>query len=262
MSCGLMMKNKTFIIAEIGVNANGNIETAKRLIEFAKWAGADAVKFQMWAKVTFPKLEDLRFWTHEMRELFEYCNQVDIEWFCTPFDVQSVEFLVGEGMTIWKIPSNRIVLDNAEMLEAIAKIENKKRLIISTGAFDVKRGTLKFYTQIESLLQKISTYPINNSTISILHCISKYPTDPLDANLSKITQMLNWLSLYGCNIGLSDHSETISIPIAAVALGATVIEKHITLDRNSEGFDHRASIEPNEFKQMVSCIREVEKAIQ
>jgi len=250
---------KTFIVAEIGVNHSGNLETAKQLIRLSKWAGADAVKFQTWHKGTFPELENLRFNLMDFEDIFDYCNRIGIKWFSTPFDIWSVKFLESEGMTIWKIPSNRAVLDNKEMLEAIAKIENKKRLIISTGAFN--QEGLGFYNDIDNIFFKMGLYHMEKSKISLLYCISKYPTLPIDYNLQKIITMKNWLAFYGCNIGLSDHSATISIAVAAVALGATVIEKHITLDRNSEGPDHKSSITGKEFKQMVSCIREVEKAI-
>lgn len=253
---------KTFIISECGINHNGNIETAKRLIEFSKWAGADAVKFQMWGVNTFPDLKHLVFSPIAYNHIFAYCESISIKWFCTPFDINSVNFLDDLGMTIWKIPSNRTVLDNKEMLEAISKIENKKRLIISCGAFDVKAGGgLEFYSDIEKLLKRLNAFKTSNLKIDILYCISKYPTLPTDYNLRKIITMKNWLPFYGCNIGLSDHSATISIPVAAVALGATVIEKHITLDRNQIGEDHKASIEPAEFKDMVKMIREIEKAI-
>ncbi len=242
------MKSKTFIVAEIGVNHNGNIETAKSLIRYSKWAGADAVKFQMWNVSTFPKLKDLVFSPIAYNHLFSYCESIGIKWFCTPFDVWSVEFLKSLGMDIWKIPSNRIVLDNKEMLEAIGRVR-KKRLIMSMGA-----STMQEALKVLTIIQQNSDHDYR---LALLYCISKYPAMPDDFSFEDMVKLKG----LGYAFGLSDHSTTISIPIAAVALGASVIEKHITLDRASEGPDHLSSIEPVQFKRMVTQIREVELAI-
>lgn len=226
---------KTFIVAEIGINHEGDIEVAKQLIDASREAGADAVKFQVfWC---FPHLP--RFAKGQWMHLFAYCSTKKMPWFATPFDRDAVEFLNSQRMGTWKIPSNPHVVNNALMLEAISKAEHRKVSIISTGVSDEK--------EIEWVLQFLG-----DRSYILLHCVSEYPTSEKNLNLSRI-QILQ--KRFGCPVGFSDHSLSVTAPLEAVKLGACVIEKHITLDRNMDGPDHKASLLPGEFKQMVDNIR-------
>ncbi|ADL33176.1 N-acetylneuraminate synthase NeuB1 [Butyrivibrio proteoclasticus B316] len=257
--------NDTIIIAEAGVNHNGNIEIAKKLIVKAKECGADIVKFQTakldslvsktakmaeYQKENIGKEESqkemlskllLSFETFE--ELADYCKEVGIQFLSTPFDIESIQFL-DSMQNIWKVPSGEIT--NYPYLVEIAR--TGKDIILSTGM-----STLQEVEDALNVLRQNGA-----SEIILLHCTTNYPTPMQDVNLRA---MLTLKEKFGCKIGYSDHTQGIEVPIAAVALGATVIEKHFTLDKNMEGPDHKASIEPDEFAQMVKSIRNIEKAL-
>ena len=257
---------RTLIIAEAGVNHNGSLELAKKLALNAKNAGADIVKFQT-AKLSslvsksagmaeyqkenigkemsqYDMLSKLLLSFDEFTELSKYCKEIDIEFLSTPFDIESINFLESLGCNFWKIPSGEIT--NLPYLERIAR--TRKRIVLSTGMCTVD--------EIEEALTVLKE---NGSIdITILHCTTQYPTPYEDVNLRAMTTLKE---RFGCKVGYSDHTKGIIIPIAAVALGAEVIEKHFTLDRNMEGPDHKASLEPNELKEMIDSIRNIERAM-
>lgn len=256
---------KTLIIAEAGVNHNGDINLAKRLVDVAKKAGADIVKFQTAeldslvsgsAKMAdYQKrnlgqeesqkemLSKLLLSYHEFLELEKYCRQVGIQFLSTPFDMKSIEFL-DPLVGIWKIPSGEIT--NLPYLEKIARMS--KPIILSTGMSDME--------EVRSALKILR----NNGAkdITLLHCTTEYPAPYGEVNL-KAMQTLK--EAFGCPIGYSDHTQGIEISVAAAAMGATVIEKHFTLDREMQGPDHKASLEPGELSSLVKAIRNVEMAI-
>ena len=256
---------KVLIIAEAGVNHNGDINLAKRLIDEAKKAGADIVKFQTFnpqklasknAKMAeYQKknlgveesqetmLSKLTLTKEEYIELAEYCRLIGIKFLSTPFDIESIKFLNGL-QDIWKIPSGEIT--NYPYLVEIAR--TGKEIILSTGM-----------SSLEEVQDAIDVLKKNGAgEITVLHCTTNYPTPMEDVNLRA---MLTLRGKFGCAVGYSDHTNGIEIPVAAVAMGATVIEKHFTLDRNMEGPDHKASLEPDELNAMVSAIRNVEQAL-
>lgn len=256
--------NKVIIIAEAGVNHNGSLETAKRLIDTAKSCGADIVKFQT-AKLDalvsgaapmadYQKknigieesqkdmLRKLLLSYDDFAELACYCEEVGIQFVSTPFDIESVHFL-NNMQDIWKIPSGEIT--NYPYLVEIAK--TGKEIILSTGM-----STLQ---EVDEALEVLRSNGAGG--ITLLHCTTNYPTPMEDVNLKA---MLTLQEHCGCPVGYSDHTQGIEVPVAAAAMGAVVIEKHFTLDRNMEGPDHKASLEPDELKAMVSAIRNVEKA--
>lgn len=238
----------TFIIAEAGVNHNGNIELAHKLIDAAYEAGADAVKFQTFdcERLEPPgerreMLRSLQFTEDQFRTLRDYCGK-RIEFMSTPFDVHNLLGLVSLGVGRLKISSGGLF--DHELLRAAE--ESRLPVILSTGMAtegDVSRAIwrLKY-----------------SDNLTLLHCTSAYPAPIEDVNLKAMQTMR---SAFGCPVGLSDHSDSTAIPIAAVAMGATVIEKHLTLDRSMVGPDHAASMCPYDFKRMVLGIREVEKAM-
>lgn len=257
------MNNKTLIIAEAGVNHNGDFEIAKQLIDVAKEAGVDIVKFQtsitstskFAEKANYQKRETgsdesgldmikkLRFSFEQHRELKNYCDLIGIKYLSTPFDFESIDFL-NELCDVWKIPSGEII--NIPYLERIGK--TKKPVIMSTGM-----GSK------DEIRNAIDILKINGTTdIILLQCTTQYPTPYSDINLLAMNDLKKE---FGYEVGLSDHSAGIEVDIAAVALGAKVIEKHFTLDRNMIGPDHKASIEPFELKNMVTSIRHVEEAL-
>lgn len=257
------MIKHTLIIAEAGVNHNGDFDTAKRMIEVAKDAGADIVKFQtsitstskFSEKANYQKRETgsegsqldmikkLRFSFEQHKELKKYCDSIGIEYLSTPFDFESIEFL-SELCNLWKIPSGEIV--NVPYLERIGR--DSKPVIMSTGMATIN----EIQTAIDILNEN------GCSDIKLLQCTTQYPTAYEDVNLRAMDSLRN---IFKCDIGLSDHSMGIEVPIAAVAMGASVIEKHFTLDRNMKGPDHKASIEPDELACMVQSIRNIEKAL-
>ena len=254
------------IIAEAGVNHNGSLELAKNMVIEAKNAGADYVKFQTFvpknlvsknaSKAEYQKettgadetqlqmLEALALSQVDFCELKEYCKEVGIGFISTPFDLESLDFLETLDMDFWKIPSGEIT--NLPYLEAIAKTGRK--VIMSTGMCEMQ----EIHDAINVLERK------GTRDIVLLHCNTQYPTPFEDVNLAAMHQIKRET---GKDIGYSDHTIGIEVPIAAVAMGATVIEKHFTLDKNMEGPDHRASLEPEELAAMVRAIRNIEKAI-
>ena len=259
---------RTIIIAEAGVNHNGSIEIAKRLIDAAAVAGVDYVKFQTFktdnlvvktAKKAvyqqknisddnsqYQMLKILELSEEQHYELINYCKQLDVNFFSTAFDLESVEFLSSLHLGLWKIPSGEI--NNYPLLKRIAK-ENQP-VILSTGMSTMQ--------EIKDAVNVLVENGTAKQLITVLHCNTQYPTPMQDVNLLAMQTIATEI---GVKTGYSDHTLGIEISIAAVALGATVIEKHFTLNRNMEGPDHKASIEPNELKTMVDAIRNVEKAL-
>jgi len=261
--------DNTFIIAEAGINHNGSLEMALRLIDVACAAGADAVKFQTFKAdriiaVNAPKAEYQKDATGtdesqlemvkklELDEaahtrLHNYCQDKDIRFLSTPFDLESIDLLTRLGLEIFKIPSGEIT--NLPYLRKLGAL--KKRLILSTGMADL--------SEIKDALDVLVDAGSRMEDITVLHCNTEYPTPFEDVNLRA---MLTIRSAFpGISVGYSDHTLGIEAPIAAVAIGATVIEKHFTLDRNLPGPDHRASLEPDELAAMISAIRNIEKAL-
>lgn len=262
---------KTFIIAEAGVNHNGDIDTAIKLIDMAKRAGADAIKFQTFKserlvtsstpKAKYQKantgsdesqlelLKRLELTNDNFKRLFSYCRKKNIIFMSTPFDEKSADMLDRLGMNIFKIPSGEIT--NKPLIQRIAA--KNKPVILSTG--------MSYLNEVEKAVRWI--YDIWNKSgfnqqLTLLHCVSNYPAHAKDVNLCA----MNTLKVsFGLPVGYSDHTLGIEIPIAAVAMGAKVIEKHFTLDKNMKGPDHKASLEPDELKAMVKAIRNVEKAM-
>ena len=261
--------NKTIIIAEAGVNHNGDIGTAKRLIDVASDAGADYVKFQTFKaeRLVSPSaqkakyqikndrncddsqlnmLKKLELSDADHKELISYCKSKNINFFSTAFDDEGISYLSSLNFDMFKIPSGE--LTNYPYLKAIAK--TGLPVILSTGMANLD--------EIEKSINVLVSYGTKKSEITVLHCNTEYPTPMIDVNLKA---MLTIKEELGVKIGYSDHTLGIEVPIAAVALGAEVIEKHFTLDRGLKGPDHKASLEPNELKEMVKSIRNIEKAI-
>lgn len=254
------------IIAEAGVNHNGSIEIAKKMVRAAKKAGADYIKFQTFVpeklvskfagKAEYQKkttgsdtsqlemLKKLALSEDDFVELKHYCEVEGIGFMSTPFDLDSIAFLNSLEMDFWKLPSGEVT--NLPYLEAIGK--TGRRVIMSTGMCEL--AEIRDAVQV---LEKNGT-----KDIAVLHCNTEYPTPFEDVNLRAMQQMAEVLEK---PIGYSDHTVGIEVPIAAVALGATVIEKHFTLDRNMEGPDHKASLEPEELAAMVRAIRNIEKSL-
>jgi N-acetylneuraminate synthase/N,N'-diacetyllegionaminate synthase len=260
---------KVLIIAEAGVNHNGNIMTAKKLIDAASHAKADYIKFQSFKadKLVSPIAKKAEYQSKNMEdsddlqynmlkklelsdqdhvELISYCKKKDIKFFSTAFDVDGVQYLNSLNLDRFKIPSGE--LTNFPYLKAVAK--TNLPVILSTGM-----ATLE---EVRNSINVLIRYGTNKDTITVLHCNTDYPTSMLDVNLKAMSSMAKTL---GLNVGYSDHTLGIEVPIAAVSLGATVIEKHFTLDRSLPGPDHKASLEPKELKKMVECIRNIEKAM-
>lgn len=261
--------NKVIIIAEAGVNHNGDIELAKKLIDVAADSGVDYVKFQTFRseslvsksakKATyqikntqdevesqFQMLKKLELSHSQHFELIQYCNKKNISFFSTAFDLESLTFLKELGLNIVKIPSGEIT--NLPYLRKAASLF--KQVIISTG--------MSSMLEIKEALDVFLQVGVSKNDITILHCNTEYPTPVSDVNLNA---MLAIQTMFGVKVGYSDHTMGIEVPIAAVALGGTLIEKHFTLDRNLPGPDQLASLEPDELKVMVQSIRNVEKAI-
>ncbi|MFA4853071.1 MAG: N-acetylneuraminate synthase [Bacteroidales bacterium] len=259
---------KTFIIAEAGVNHNGDINLAKKLIDIASAAGADAIKFQTFkanknisknapkadyqikntsAKETqYEMIKSLELSEKAHLTLFQYCRKKNIQFLSTPFDHESINFLNSLGLEIFKIPSGEIV--NLPYLRHIGKL--KKKVILSTGMSTIG--------EIEDALNILISSGTAKKDITVLHANTEYPSPFKDVNLLAMQTIANTFKV---NVGYSDHTLGIEIPIAAVALGATIIEKHFTLDRNMKGPDHKASLEPHELKEMIRCIRNIEIAL-
>ena len=263
------MKNKVLIIAEAGVNHNGSYENAKKLILAGAEAGVDYVKFQTFKadrlvskhaekadyqkrnmndEITtqfemLKKLEMPESWHHD---LIKYADSLGIKFLSTGFDEESIDFLDSIKIELFKIPSGEIT--NKPFLEHIAK--KKKPIIVSTGMANIE--------EVRAAIKVLNNNGIQKTSITILHCNTEYPTPMLDVNLKA---MLTLKEEFDVNIGYSDHTLGIEVSIAAVALGASVVEKHFTLDKSMEGPDHKASLDPFELKLMVTSIRNVEKAL-
>jgi N,N'-diacetyllegionaminate synthase len=263
------MSTKTIIIAEAGVNHNGVIENAFKLVDAAVDAGVDYVKFQTFkaeklvSKVAkkadyqiqntnnsedsqYTMLKKLELSHQQHEEIIAYCNKKGIQFFSTAFDLDSLQYLKDIGLELVKIPSGEIT--NYPYLRLAAQLF--KKVILSTGMCTME--------DIEAALNVFLSAGISKDNITILHCNTEYPTPYEDVNLKA---MLSIGEKFGTDIGYSDHTLGIEVPIAAVALGASVIEKHYTLDKNMDGPDHKASLEPDELKAMVQSIRIVEKSI-
>lgn len=260
--------SKTYIIAEAGVNHNGSVELAKKLIDVASKAGADAVKFQTFKAVNLvsrfadkadyqkettnseesqfdmiKKLE-LDYDVHQL--LIDYSISKGIDFLSTPFDLESIDLLVSLGLKIFKIPSGEIT--NLPYLEKLGQL--KREIVLSTGMSNL--------ADIENAISVLTSNGTDRSNITVLHANTEYPTPFKDVNLKA---MVTIGSAFNVQYGYSDHTLGIEVPIAAVALGAKVIEKHFTLDKTMEGPDHKASLEPAELKQMVNSIRNIELAL-
>ena len=254
-----------FIIAEAGVNHNGSFELACKLVDRAKTAGVDCVKFQTFKsknlvsinaqKADYQKettgegsqidmLKKLELSFDEFLSLKDYCEKAGICFLSTPFDFDSIYFLNSIDIPFWKIPSGEVT--NYPYLVALAK--TRKPVVMSTGMCEL--------TEIQEAIDVLR----ENGTkdIKLLHCNTEYPTPFEDVNLRAMQTMRD---VFGLDVGYSDHTRGIEVPIAAVALGATIIEKHFTLDRKMDGPDHKASLEPDELAMMVSSIRNIEKAM-
>lgn len=261
------MNNHVIIIAEAGVNHNGSLKLAKEMVLAAKEAGVDYIKFQtgipekviskfaemadyqktnvgvkesqldMVRKIMLPK--------DEFQELKKYCDQQGIKFMSTPFDLTSIDVLKPLGMDYWKIPSGEIT--NLPYLRKIARLHQP--VILSTG--------MSCLGEIEDALRVLTEEGLEKEQISLLHCNTEYPTPFEDVNLKAL---LTLKECFGVRVGYSDHTKGIEVPIAAVAMGAEIIEKHFTLDKTLPGPDHVASLEPQELKAMVESIRNIEKA--
>lgn len=259
---------KTIIIAEAGVNHNGDINLAKQLIEVASKSGADYVKFQTFKtelviskdaekadyqkdntdnkESQFEMAKKLELDKEAHIELIKHCKAKGIKFLSTPFDLESIDLLFGLGVKLYKIPSGEIT--NYPYLRKVA--QKQLPIIMSTGMANL--------SEIEQALDILLDNGLKRNVITILHCNTEYPTPIHDVNLNA---MLTIRDAFKVNVGYSDHTLGIEVPIAAVALGATVIEKHFTLDKTMEGPDHKASLEPNELKAMVKAIRNIELAM-
>lgn len=259
--------NKVLIIAEVGVNHNGDLKTALKLVKEAKKAGADIVKFQTfiseelasnkaklvdYQKENLKKLNNqkamltsLELSDEDMNQIIEQCKKLDIEYLTTAFDNKSLEKIIKLNLKRFKIPSGEIT--NLPYLRKIASL--KKPIIISTGMADLD--------EVSWVLNKIMEGGVKKEQVTVLHCTSEYPCPFNNVNLKALRTISKTFDI---NIGYSDHTIGIEVAIAAVALGAKVIEKHLTLDKGMYGPDHKASIEPTDFKKMVSSIRNIEKS--
>lgn len=259
---------KIFIIAEAGVNHNGSIELAKKLIDAAVEAGADAVKFQTFKaesiiskfapKADYQKkntehneslldmLKKLELSYKDFKDLKKYCDNKGIMFLSTPFDLDSALFLKNIGLEIFKIPSGEIT--NYLLLREIGSYG--KNVILSSGMADLG--------EIEDAIDVLVDFGTSRRNITVLHCNTEYPTPYKDVNLKA---MITIKKAFNIKVGYSDHTHGIEIPIASVAMGAEIIEKHFTIDKKLEGPDHKASLEPEELKAMVDAIRNIEKAM-
>ncbi len=259
---------RTLIIAEVGVNHNGDMDLAKKLIEIAARAGADLVKFQSFSadRLVTPSASKARYQVnaenveetqHEMLrkleitesmhyELLAYCKSHGIGFFSTGFDTQSIDLLVELGQNKFKIPSGEIT--NYPFLQYIGKL--KREVILSTGMSNLD--------EIGAALDVLEAAGTPRSKVTVLHCTTAYPVPMPDVNLLAMKQIQEKFEV---KVGYSDHTLGIEIPLAAVALGAQVIEKHFTISRTMSGPDHKASLEPHELAIMIQGIRKIEQAL-
>jgi N,N'-diacetyllegionaminate synthase len=257
---------RCLVIAEAGVNHNGDIELAKRLVDAAYYAGADYIKFQTFktdnlvtvkarkaeyqerqtssGESQYFMLKRLELSYQNFILLNDYCRAKGISFLSTPFDTESIEFLDKLGMVVWKIPSGEVT--NYPYLVKIA--ETHKPIIMSTGMCTLD--------DVNSAIQVLNSHGCG--PITLLHCTTEYPTPYSEVNLKAMETLR---SRFNLPVGYSDHTQGIVIPIAAVAMGAVVLEKHFTLNRTMEGPDHKASLDPGELKAMVEAIRCVEVSL-
>lgn len=259
--------SRIFVIAEAGVNHNGNLEIAKKMIDAAAKAGADAVKFQTFkadslvrkdaSKAEYQKenaadkqesqyemLKKLELTKQMHQELMQACADKGILFLSTPFDPDSIQMLTDCGITIMKVPSGEIT--NYPYLKGIAR--TGKPVILSTGMCELE--------EVKAAVQVLKEN--GSGQITLLHCNTEYPTPMQDVNLRAMQTLREET---GLPVGYSDHTQGIEVPIAAAAMGAVVIEKHFTLDRSMEGPDHKASLEPDELRAMVQAVRNIESAL-
>lgn len=251
-----------FVIAEIGINHNGSLEIAKQLIDVAKDAGADAVKFQKraidlvytqefldslrespWGKTQRAQKEGLEFNAEQFREIDRYCKEKGINWFASAWDVESQKFLRQFDLKYNKIASAMLV--HEPLLRMVA--EEKKHTFISTGMSD-----------IQHVKRAIEIFREAGCPFELMHTISTYPMDDEDANLNRIKTLREH---FGCDVGYSGHEVGLAVSYAAAALGITSLERHITLDRAMYGSDQAASVEPSGFRMLVGAVRKIEKAM-
>ena len=263
------MTKHTIIIAEAGVNHNGSLDLAKQLVDKAVEAGVDYIKFQTFkasklvtkaAKQAeyqqknigkggdsqYQMLKKLELSPADYDVLITYCAEKGIKFFSTAFDFDSIEYLHSLNLGLWKIPSGEVT--NYPFLKRVAAYNEKT--ILSTGMCDME--------DVRAAVEALYKNGLSKENLILLHCNTEYPTPFEDVNLKAMEALRKE---FGVEVGYSDHTKGIEVPIAAVALGATVIEKHFTLDRNMEGPDQKASLEPDELKAMVSAIRNIEKAV-
>ncbi len=263
-----MKFDSVFIIAEAGINHNGSIELAKKLIDVAVEAGADAVKFQTFkadklvsksaqkadyqkqttsiGETQYEMLKKLELDENAHRVIISYCKDKGVMFLSTPFDHDSIDLLVSFEMPIFKIPSGEIT--NLPYLRHIGSLG--KEVILSTGMANLD--------EVQDALEVLIKVGTSKEKITVLHATTEYPCPIDEVNL---LAMQTIYAAFGVKVGYSDHTQGIEVPIAAVAMGATVIEKHFTLDRTMDGPDHKASLEPNELKAMVRAIRHIERAL-
>lgn len=261
-------RQQSLVIAEAGVNHNGDLQLALQLVDAASRAGADVVKFQTFqanklvtehalqasyqqdvlgqSQTQLAMLQQLELPYEHHLHLVRHCRKSGIEFLSTAFDLPSIELLASLKLKRWKIPSGEIT--NLPYLRQIGA--QGQPIILSTGMANLG--------EIEAALAVLQQAGTPRNRITVLHCTSAYPTPPNEVNLRAMQTIAQ---AFGVAVGYSDHTEGIAVPIAAVAMGATVIEKHLTLDRNLRGPDHKASLEPDDFAAMVRVIRTVEQAI-
>lgn len=264
-----METDSTLIIAEAGVNHNGSLETARRLVDAAAGAGADCIKFQTFRasglvapeaglaeyqrrnlqgkeNTQYAMLKKLELSPSDHLELIAHCRKRNIRFFSTAFDRESIDFLASLELGFWKVPSGEIT--NYPYLRQIAGY--RQPVLLSTGMSTVR--------EIGEALEVLLRYGVKKEDITVLHCTTEYPAPLPDVNLRAMQSLGR---TFGVRTGYSDHTSGIEVALAAVALGASVIEKHFTLDRNQEGPDHKASLEPAELTEMVRAIRRIELAL-
>lgn len=255
---------KTYIIAEIGINHNGSLDTAKKLIDIASVSGCDAVKFQKrnpdvcvpehqknepkhtpWGEMTYLEYKHrMEFGKREYDEIDEYCRYRGIAWSASPWDIDSLNFLLEYDIPFLKIPSAMLTNDNL----LVASCKSNKKIILSTGMSTVE--------EIDHAVNILKTYARSN--FALLHCNSAYPAALEDLNLSRIQTLKD---KYGCEVGYSGHEFRLGTSVASIYLGASIIERHITLDRSMWGSDQLCSVEPQGLIKLVKGIRELELAL-
>ena len=264
----MITTQQTLVIAEAGVNHNGDLLLAKKLVDAAVESGADVVKFQTFqanqlvtqqaapaayqqkalgqSQGQLAMLQKLELKSEQHRELIDHCRKQGIEFLSTAFDSPSIELLASLNIKRWKIPSGEIT--NLPYLRQIGS--QGQSVILSTGMANL--------SEIDAALGVLEQAGTHRSQITVLHCTTEYPAPPEEVNLRAMNIIAQ---AFGVTVGYSDHTDGIAVPIAAVAMGATVIEKHLTIDRNLPGPDHQASLEPDQFAAMVQGIRTIEDAL-